>query len=216
MAAQIEPYTKWWDEQNQQAAAAAGPLLVGLGDSTAIGIGATDPQRSYVGLVHRRLRAHQGEPWRMINLALSGARVSDALDRQLPILAGLRADIVVCCIGTNDLVWGKETTALRAQLRQLVLCLPGDTVIGTLAGGSARALMANRALRNAAKEQGLTTLDPWSEATPTGHERLARDRFHPNDLGYELMAVPFYRALGLPDHRETPLSEIPVSEPDGH
>lgn len=194
--AQIEPYTAWWDAQNQEAVAGDGPLLVAVGDSTAIGIGASAPDRSYVGLLHRRLLADD-PAWRVVNLALSGARVVDALDRQLPALAGLEADLVVCCIGTNDLVWGKETTVLKEQLRLLVAGLPDGAVVGRPAGGSPRARMAARALRNAGRERGLTVIDPWAEPTPEGQERLAVDRFHPNDLGYELMAIPYAKAIGL-------------------
>lgn len=194
--AQIEPYTAWWDAQNQAAADGDGPLLVAVGDSTAIGIGASIPERSYVGRLHHRLR-ERDPAWRAVNLALSGARVADALDRQLPALAGLGADLVVCCIGTNDLVWGKETTALRDQLRRLVAELPDGAVVGRPAGGSPRARMASRALHNAGRERGLAVIDPWAEPTPEGQERLAVDRFHPNDLGYELMEIPYARALGL-------------------
>jgi lysophospholipase L1-like esterase len=215
ITAQIGPYTAWWDEQNRQAATASGPLLVAVGDSTAIGIGASAPQRGYVGLLQQRLNqpgtGHQpatanqpattnqeAAPWRVVNLALSGARVDDALERQLPALAGLEPDLVVCCIGTNDVVWGRETGRLREQLRNLVGRLPDRTLIGALAGGSARARLANRALRGAAGERGMTLVNPWAEPTPPGLQRLASDRFHPSDVGYELMAIPFYRALGLP------------------
>ncbi len=204
---QIDPYTRWWDDQNQRAAAASGPLLVSVGDSTTVGIGASGPDRSYVALLRDVLTAGDGRPWRMVNLGLSGARVADALERQLPALEGLRPEVVVCCIGTNDIVWGRETARLRAQIRQLVERLPDGTVVGSLAGGSARARLANRALRAATRERGLTLVDPWAEPTPPGRERLAVDRFHPNDLGYELMTVPFARALGLPVGWPLPLPD---------
>lgn len=217
VTAQIEPYTAWWDAQNQRSAGTEGPLLVAVGDSTAIGIGASAPDRSYVGLLRGRLQAHRGpdaagNPWRVVNLGLSGARVADALERQMPVVAQLQADVVVCCIGTNDLVWGRETTGLRDNLRRLVEALPDGSVVGSLGGGSARSRMVNRALRRAAAERSLPLVDTWSEPAPEGRERLAVDRFHPNDLGYELMAVPFYRALGLPDD-----FEADVAPPlDGH
>jgi lysophospholipase L1-like esterase len=195
---QIDPYTAWWDQRNQANATADGPLLAVIGDSTALGIGADGPDRSYASLVHRCLEQRHHRPWRIINLALSGARVADALDRQLPVVERLDADVVLCCVGTNDLVWGSDTTRLREQLRTLVASVPDRTVLGSLAGVSIRAQLANRALRNAAAERGVPLVDPWGEPGPSARARLASDRFHPNDLGYRLMARPFCRHLGLP------------------
>lgn len=213
--AQIEPYTAWWNESNRRWAARSGPLLVAIGDSTAIGIGASSPDRSYVALLHARLAQGTGEPWRVINLALSGARVRDALDRQLPALTRLEPDVVTVCVGTNDLVWGRETTALRRRLRRLVDALPPEAVIGTLAGASPRGQFANRALGDAAGERGLPLVNPWGEPGPPPQERLAVDRFHPNDLGYELMWRPFGRQLGLVTGagRRTDAGEIPGGDP---
>jgi len=216
MTDQIEPYTAWWDEQNQQAANGSGPLLVAIGDSTAIGIGATAPANGYVGLLAGALSAGAPRqvPWRTINLGLSGARLEDALDRQLPILddlatRGLEPQAVVCCIGTNDLVWGREVTKLQGRLATLAAGLPSTAVVGTLAGASARGRLANRALRNAADERGLRLVDPWAEPNPGTGQRLAADRFHPSDLGYQLMAVPFAKALDA-----EPFLDRPALDPD--
>ena len=210
---QIEPYTAWWDEQNQRAARASGPLLVAIGDSTAIGVGASAPNQSYVGLLHAALNtrtlntsaeavpaASDRGPWRVVNLGLSGARLQDALERQLPILEhliaqGQRPDEVVCCIGTNDLVWGRDVGKLGAKLTALAAGLPRGSVVGALSGGSARGRLANRALRSITQECGLRLVDTWSEPNPGTGPRLASDRFHPNDLGYHLMARPFARAV---------------------
>ncbi|MDH3680340.1 MAG: SGNH/GDSL hydrolase family protein [Acidimicrobiia bacterium] len=197
ITAQIEPYTAWWDDQNQRAAEGSGPLLVAIGDSTAIGVGASAPSRSYVGLLRTALAERDGRTWRAVNLALSGARLDDAVERQLPAVLGLEPDLVTCCIGTNDLVWGRETTELRTRLRELVTGLPIVSVIGSLAGSSTRGQSANRALRNAAAKRDLPVVNPWAESGPPPRHRLAADRFHPNDLGYELMARPFGRHLGI-------------------
>lgn len=206
ITAQIPPYTRWWSDQNQTALRSDGPLLVVIGDSTAIGIGASAPDRSYVGLVRDGLDRRDGhdtaDGWRVINLAQSGARVVDALDRQQPILANLAADpatspdLVICTIGTNDVVWSADTTGLRSRLRTLVERLPAGTLIGRVAGASPRAHLANRALTEAASNGGHQLIDPWQEPGPPARQRLAPDRFHPNDLGYRLMAIPYLRALG--------------------
>lgn len=203
ITSQIKPYTHWWDQRNQAAAEQRGPLMVVVGDSTAIGIGASAPDRGYVGLIQADLDSHldsnldsnHGESWRVINLALSGARLQDALDRQLPILNTLPADLVLCCVGTNDLVWGRETTQLRRRLIELTTALPAGSIVATLAGMSARARVANGTIRSQAAELDLVALNPWNEPGPGPAERTANDRFHPNDLGYELMATAFGRCI---------------------
>ncbi|MEM7321855.1 MAG: SGNH/GDSL hydrolase family protein [Actinomycetota bacterium] len=207
VSAQIRPYTAWWSERNQTALHTAGPLLVVVGDSTAIGIGASAPDRGYVGLLQRSLRERDGTPtpWRVINLAQSGARVADGLDRQLPIVTELAANpattptVMVSLIGSNDVVWSKDTTVLRNRLRDLIGRLPLGALVGLVAGGSPRARLANRAIKEAAAEHGHQVVNPWAEPGPPPGSRLAADRFHPNDLGYTLMAKPFARALDAPE-----------------
>ncbi|MFV0523068.1 MAG: SGNH/GDSL hydrolase family protein [Acidimicrobiales bacterium] len=195
---QIEPYTLWWNQANEAAAGGEGPLLVAVGDSTAVGIGASAPGRGYVGLLVDLLREHRDPRWRVINLGQSGARADDAVGRQLPAAHRLGPDLVVCCIGTNDLVWTMSTAGLQRRLRALVDGLPISSIVGLPAGASPRARAARRAVVAAGAERGLAVVDPWSEPAPAGGVRLAVDRFHPSDLGYQLMAVPFARQLALP------------------
>lgn len=194
VSAQIEPYTAWWDRQNQQAVEATGPLWVVIGDSTSIGIGASAAHRGYVGLIADQLRLHDPS-WRVINLAMSGARIADGLERQLPILADLpRPTVVSVCLGSNDVFW-ERSDDLDEQLRALVAGVPSGTRVAAVAGMSERARRANRVLRRAALDRGHEPLNPWNESGP-GH-RLADDRFHPNDLGYRYMAQAFARSLGV-------------------
>ncbi len=204
VSAQIEPYTSWWSEQNQAAVVADGPLLAVIGDSTAIGIGASSPELGYVGLVRDALAKREGESWRVVNLAQSGARAADGVERQLPILANLDQgrggpDVTICLIGTNDVVWSSDTTVLRERLRTLIAGLPDNSLVGLVAGESPRARVANRAIKNAATDSGLSVVNPWREPGPAPPQRLAEDRFHPSDLGYRLMARPFARQLNAPE-----------------
>ncbi len=210
VSAQIEPYTRYWSDRNQVAASDAdGPLLVAIGDSTAIGIGASAPSRSYIGLLGDALGHRDGRRWRIINLAQSGARVTDGLERQLPALAklgehGIEPDVVVCCLGSNDVVWSADTVGVRRRLQRLIADLPAASTVGLAAGVSPRARLVNRAVRQATIEAGHLLVDPWREPGPGPMERLAEDRFHPNDLGYVLMARPFARSLGAPEPEPDP------------
>lgn len=203
VSAQIEPYTAWWSENNQTVPSSTDPILAVIGDSTALGIGASAPTNSYIGILANGLEERDGNSWSILNMAQSGAKVADGLTRQLPVVQQVLADtsaesVVVCCIGTNDIVWGRETIKLRDSLRELISALEPPCLVGILGGKSARANLANKALRTTAEAQNLTLVDTWSEPAPAVGERLSADRFHPNDLGYAYMARPFLRALDCP------------------
>lgn len=163
-------------------------MLIAIGDSVSIGIGASHPSKSFIGNVGRALSNRDGEDWRIVNLAIAGARIDDGLNRQLPIALELMpTDLVICCIGTNDIVWTPAVASVRAGLRELSHALPPKTIFGPVAGASGRARLSNRALRSAAQENGQVVADIW-RFDGAIRERTAPDRFHPNDLGYELMA----------------------------
>lgn len=197
---QIAPYTNWWSEQNQVALAADGPLWISIGDSTCLGIGASAPEAGWVGRTLQTLR-ERGPAWRVINLAMSGAKVANALDEHLPILedlvsAGHRPDLTTTCVGTNDVFWGRvDVTDLRSQVVELTRRLPRPAVVATIAGSSSRVALTNRVLKQAATDDELELVDPWSEPGPGMFERVAEDRFHPNDIGHQLMADAFLRSI---------------------
>lgn len=197
---QVEPYTTWWSEQNQTALAGDGPLWISIGDSTCLGIGASEPAGGWVGRLVDRLR--EVDPaWRVINLAMSGARLDDAMSEHLPVVddliaAGHRPAITTACVGTNDVLWGRvDVTELRRQVEQLASRLPRPAAIATIAGSSSRVALTNRAIKQAATDHTLGLVDPWREPGPGVFDRVADDRFHPNDLGHELMADAFQRAI---------------------
>ena len=87
-------------------------LLV-VGDSTAVGTGASAPDRSLPGLIGQ---AHPD--WEIRNLARNGARFADVADQ----LAGADGgyDTVLVLAGGNDVIRLTGRDALRAQLAQVV------------------------------------------------------------------------------------------------
>lgn len=87
-------------------------LLV-VGDSTAVGTGATAPERSLPGLIGQ---AHPD--WTIRNLARNGARFADVA-AQLASADG-SYDTVLVLAGGNDVIRLTSRAALRAQLAQVV------------------------------------------------------------------------------------------------
>ena len=180
-----------------------GLVYVALGDSTAQGVGASRPERGYVGLLADRLRQHTREPVQVINLSVTGAKVQDVLDHQLPALLALRPDVVTVAIGAND-VRSFDSGAFRARMSLLTAALPPGTLIADvpwfmagawednagsahrdIAQGSAAHSLALVPLHHALRQRG------WSSMLTD----FAPDWFHPNDRGYRAWADSFWAVL---------------------
>ena len=189
---QVVPYARAWQRHNTAALAADGPLWVALGDSLTVGIGASAHDRGWVG----QLAA--GMPgWRVVNLGVSGGRVRDVLDRQLPALASLgqEPELVTLLIGNNDLVSPRLRAALPADLAELLRRVPAGTVVGNQPATYAAALEVNRLIDEAVTERGLRLAELRDPRTRSWSGKLAADRFHPNDAGYAGIAAVFAEAI---------------------
>jgi lysophospholipase L1-like esterase len=185
-----------WRAHNDQVADADGPLWVVLGDSTAQGLGAPGPESGYVGQVLAGLRQRTGQPWRVLNLSVSGALTRDVLRDQLPRLpiTPKTPDLVTCGIGVNDILYtgpGK----LFADLRALIAAVPDDTVLLDLPlpagcwGFLGRASVPyvtriNRTIHAAAAARGLPVAAVSAQFRPPWTGKFAPDCFHPSQAGY--------------------------------
>ncbi|MFF2494334.1 SGNH/GDSL hydrolase family protein [Agromyces sp. NPDC058064] len=194
-------HSKWWREHG----AASGELLyVALGDSAAQGIGASRPDRSYVGVLAEAMRAASPRSIRTVNLSVSGATTALAVRDQLPRLRTLSPDVVTVAIGANDIAdW--DAAAFDRNLRAILDELPEHAIVGELPcfhfpRNERRVAEANRMLRAAAGARGLAVA-PLHEATrrqglPGILTQFARDMFHPNDGGYAVWAEAFRPLVG--------------------
>ena len=183
-----------------------GLLYVALGDSTAQGIGASRPERGYVGLLAERLRQQSHRPVRVVNLSVTGAKVGDVLRTQIPALRRLKPDVVTVAIGANDVrSFNSADFAHRIQL--LTAQLPAGTFIADIpwfmSGAWERhAVQAGQEIERDSAAHGLT-LVPLHEAMSTrGWSSMlsdfAPDWFHPNDRGYVVWADAFWAAMSKP------------------
>ncbi len=197
----IEPVARHWDDHNTRSLDGDGPLWVALGDSVTQGIGASHPHKSYAALVLERLRHHTGEPWRLINLSMTGGRFEDVVERQLPAMrhAGLEPVVVSAIIGSNDVIWRRDADGVIADARKLVDALPGEAVLSRVseARPDRKRLGVNEVFDTAAQRGRVRLFEAWD--WPTGRNMWAEDRFHPNDRAYECLADNLWNAML--DHR---------------
>jgi acyl-CoA thioesterase I len=204
-------FARHWQAQNDRARHGTGPLWVVLGDSTAQGLGAPSPDGGYVGQVVAILRQATGQPWRVLNLSVSGALLRDVLTGQLPRLP-TEADLVTCGIGVNDILY-TGPRKLFADLRALLAAVPDGTVLldlplptsyGGLLGRASRPYVAriNRTIHAVAASRGLPVAEISAHFLPPWTGKFASDCFHPSQDGYR----DWTRAL---------LATIPVPTPPG-
>lgn len=194
---QTSPYAAWWSESNSRAIASDRPLWVVLGDSLSQGIGASAPDRGWVGRVAAdptpRLRDAA-----VVNLSFKGARVLEVLHRQVPVLDALRDQrdiaLVTVVTGNNDLMSPRWVGALADSARLLLDSLPEGTVVARQPGMQRAAAAYNRVLERA-RHRGVVAADFRIPHLRDCRGRLAQDRFHPNDRGYAEMAAVARAAL---------------------
>lgn len=200
-AHQIEAYATYWrdlavEALNANPGADAARMLVVLGDSLAQGVGASQPALGYAGRL-RELLAEGGALPPVINLSRSGAKIADVLQDQLPALAEVpgSSHLIVCTVGSNDLVRSTRLGRSRRDMTALINALPPAALLGTLPDrGSVAAMMLNRHLRSEAERAGITVADVAVNLT-TWRGHRAGDRFHPNDRGYGLWVEAFRSVL---------------------
>ena len=196
----VEQAREYWSQPRGQS---GGLLYVALGDSAAQGVGASRPDRGYVGQLAQRLRDATGQPVQVINLSVSGAKIQDVIDDQLPILNGLDADLVTVAVGGNDMR-SADHDAFEVALERLAAALPDDTLIADVPyfmhGRWERNADAAAALvRQVAAREGLTVVPLHAAQERRGWSAMltdfSADWFHPNDRGHGVWADAFWQAL---------------------
>jgi lysophospholipase L1-like esterase len=195
---QIVPYAEAWQQHNQQAMNGDGPIWVVLGDSMAQGIGARHPKQGWVGQLDELLKANNRH-YRIINLSMSGARISDVLRTQLPAMRSLTndPDLVTVMIGSNDLVRRKYRAKALPDFDDLVEQVPEGSVVANLLGNRPVPAAMDMRLQRAVNDRNLKLADIRGSGPNSWRGMVAEDHFHPNEAGYAIIARVFASALGL-------------------
>jgi lysophospholipase L1-like esterase len=180
--------------------------LVTLGDSTAAGLGDPMPGGGWRGfpvLLAEALGA------RLVNPAVTGARMADVRRDQLPVALAEEPDVAVVFVGMNDTLRSDfDPVRLRADLAAtvgalrstgayvLVMRYHDHTRVFPLPAPLRRALWRRVVALNLAVDAvvtetgaGIGVLD--LDVLPGGYERAAWaiDRLHPSELGHRMLAA---------------------------
>ncbi len=196
---QITDFSIEWQRRNDRSLATDGPLWVALGDSLAQGIGASSVDAGYVARLQEvaRLRELGHHVTNLVNLSVSGAKIRDVIDHQLPRLDELHRSpvLVTCNVGSNDLVRGLGLRSASRGIEELIASLPTRTILATLPDrGSLLAKRLNRQIRRDAEAHGVVVADVGARLD-SWKGRFAKDGFHPNDAGYGVWVEAFAQAM---------------------
>lgn len=206
LSAQRSVYKNYWETRAQAQILPSAITYVALGDSTAQGIGATRPEKGYVGLLVDALAQKNQQPVHIINLSRSGAKMQDVLDRQLPELKKLILSpdtVITLDIGSNN-IRGYHAQEFEVSMDQILKQLPPQTVVGDIPyfgggrgnGGESSASDASVIIANLAKKYNLR-LAQLHQATRQGHSirDFAADCFHPSNRAYQKWFNAFWDVL---------------------
>ncbi|MGC5629118.1 SGNH/GDSL hydrolase family protein [Georgenia sp. Z1344] len=204
---QVEIHRDWWAARTHTPPDDDAFHLVVLGDSAAQGVGVPDPARAYVVRVAERLATELDRPVATTNLSVSGATTADLIADQLPLLEGLRADtdLVVCVIGSNDVVRGDyEPAGFGARIEEIAAALPAGSVLGEVPcfghpPWEPRVRRLNPLVSAAAQRHGHTVAELHGASAALWPVRIlgyvAGDWFHPNARGYAVWADAIWAAV---------------------
>ncbi len=184
-------------------------VLAVLGDSSVAGVGADSAETTLTYGVAQVLAAQHRVT--LHALGVSGARLANVVTEQLPQLAEIDPDVVLVCVGTNDITHCTPMLEVRRQLRLLASGLetvapdavkvvsglpPAETsrafrwplrnVLGTWARAYTRLYKAEL------EHHGITVLDIAKVTRAAFHRRpemFSDDWFHPSSTGYTFLGT---------------------------
>lgn len=199
------PYTDPLDGTARIAPGLSGaPVRIAwIGDSLAAGLGCDDVADTPAHLAARLLE-------RTVDVtvhAVPGSRAAQVLEEQVPLVDEY-TDLVVLCVGANDVANSVSRTAYAKSIDQILTALAPIPVVmlslpdmampdrlaeplRTLAGARARWFEVARA-KVAATHDHVVSVDiasrPDGLTRSAGRRMLSADRFHPGAEGYRVWA----------------------------
>ena len=197
----IPDHHVYWGERGK--ADPESVLYVALGDSAALGLGASKPQRGYVGIVAEEIARVTGKRVRVRNLSIDGATCAVVLADELHRIPKAPAIVVTLDVGAND-VWSFAPERFRDEFDRICAALPPGSIVADLPSFSflpvaGRVRTANRIVHEVVAAHG-HVLAPLNAMTRRGGpviaiRNAAGDLFHPNDRGHRVWAEAFLPAV---------------------
>lgn len=175
-----------------------------LGDSAAQGIGATSPQKGYVGLIAKDIQTKTGKTVRTINVSKTGAKMDDYLKDQAPIIKTLKPDIITVEIGANDIA-AFNAAGYRTKFKKVLATLPDGSYVSNMPlfnsrpGSTENAKQASKIIAEELRAYPKLIFVDLETETQQNQSifGFAPDLFHPNNLSYKNWANAFLKKIDI-------------------
>ena len=167
-------------------------VYLAIGDSVANGIGASSPQKGYVGLIAQHIHETTSRAVHVVNVSVTGATAADVIRDQLPQIKKLSPDLVTLDVGANDVNEGMPEDIFMLRFTTILDALPAHkTIVANLPNfkrGPQQSTLTR--LNDAMHEQivahhfTMALVFEITSATVRDVRTYAADFFHPSDKGH--------------------------------
>jgi lysophospholipase L1-like esterase len=190
--------------------------VVALGDSISFGVGDTGGHENAIGPGWVGRIAHDLGAVRFLNFSRNGARVRDLTGSRLSAALEVRPDLVLICIGGNDVLRGNfDPTEIKSGLLKLISQFASINAAVVLVNlpHLAGPLRIPALIRNVFEARATILNDILEEVCSDGsaeyvclsgisaikeHHFWHVDKMHPSPVGHQLIADKVRRSLSLP------------------
>lgn len=190
-------FIEHWQEESLNMGATT---VVVIGDSTGVGVGASNPNKSFVGLVKEELEARNGGRVQIVNLSENNVSIRDVIEEQIPILRKYNPDKIIISVGRKNIDSNDFDEGIFAELFS---DLPSTRVYILEASANMninkdrKIQLYNNYLRRIATAYGINVI-PLYQATNLFKFDFSYydwDLSHPNDNGYRIWAEEILKEL---------------------
>lgn len=177
-------------------------VFIALGDSKALGVGASTPTNSYVGLLIKKISQTTGMNVKIINLS-SSAGIDDVITRQIPKITEYKPEIITISVGSNEIETGMRKEEIIYKIQTLIENLPIEDIyiaeIPSYWDGKKDKIAqeVNQKIRELSEAKGIKVI-PLHSATVKSSKDITTydlDLSHPNDKGYSIWAETFWNSI---------------------
>lgn len=176
------------------------------GDSTTAGVGASTSEDAYPYQIATELSKNYSVAYR--NVAVSGAKTQDLLDKQLPQIIAENPDLVTISIGPNDATHFLSNQKTIENFRKIISELNQKTHAKIYITNVATFKNTNIVLWPVPQlwERKSENLNQTINSLASGNAEivdihsvradLSTDTFHPSSIGYKLWTAKFLEKIG--------------------